>query len=185
MTRFFKLYGRYQDSQRKFPQLINHLCTTNEESKGGQSSTECQETTVFHRSHGWRATIVVYKVNLSLFKLMKKKSGAKYLCTHTASSFLSIFSIFSNFFNFRYLLKAQRWSSPYLVACHKDSPATNLKFPCWQKDKQWFRICWSTIFASATAENGSYLLCKVLKKNYGETTICDTRQYYTMFKSLI
>ena len=73
MTSFCKLFGRYQDPERKFPQLRDHSCTTYAKFKGGQSSTQSQETTVFRRSHGCGAPGLVYRVSMSLFKLMTKK----------------------------------------------------------------------------------------------------------------
>ena len=38
----------------------------------GQSSTQCQATAVFRHSHGCVASSLLYKVSMSLFKLMTK-----------------------------------------------------------------------------------------------------------------
>ena len=47
-----KLFGRYQEFERKFSKLIDHSCTSDGKFKGGESSTQCQKTIVFHHSHG-------------------------------------------------------------------------------------------------------------------------------------
>ena len=61
MTSFYKLFERYQDPERKLHQLRDHSYTTDAKFKDGQSSTQCQETTVFRRSHGCGAPGLVTK----------------------------------------------------------------------------------------------------------------------------
>ena len=73
MASFCNLFGRYQDLEKKFPQIRDHLCTKDAKFKGGWPSTQCQEATVFRRSHGCRSPGLVYRVSMSVYKLMIKK----------------------------------------------------------------------------------------------------------------
>ena len=73
MASFCKLFGRYQNFQRKCPQIRDHLFTKNTKLKGGQPRTQCLEAIVFHRSHGCRSPDLVYRVSMNLYKLMTKK----------------------------------------------------------------------------------------------------------------
>ena len=67
MTSFCKLFGRYQEPERKFSQLKNHSCIKDAKYKCGYPSTQCQETAVFRRSHGCGAPNLVFTINMSLF----------------------------------------------------------------------------------------------------------------------
>ena len=68
-----KLFGRHNIFEEKFQQLRDHSYTTNTKLKGGQSCTQCKETTVVCRSYGCRATGVVCRIYMSLFMLLIKK----------------------------------------------------------------------------------------------------------------
>ena len=55
MTSFYKLFGRCQASEREFHPIRDYLCTKDAKFKGGWTSTQCLEATVFCRSHGYRS----------------------------------------------------------------------------------------------------------------------------------